>query len=129
MSEFNNKPSYDEMINQLNILQMNNSNLNNEISKLKKYIQKLQDDQGYEICEYFYKCNSIKDTTSKYCFEDIRDCYGALVEYNGCSDSIQDASDYIECYKEIFGREYQDEDEENLVNIEENIIIEEIDNN
>lgn len=113
MSEFINNPTYDEILNNLTILKLENLNLNNEIKKLKNNIQKLQDDQGLEICEYFNRCNSIKKTTDKYCFENVNDCYEALKEYFGCSDPLQSACDYRECYKEIFDREYdEDEDDE-----------------
>lgn len=105
MSEFTNKPTYDEIFNELTILQMINSKLNNEVKRLRKNIQKIQDNQGLEICEYFDMCNSIRDTSDKFCFEDVEHCYEALKEYFGCSDPVQKANDYQECYKEIFGSE------------------------
>ena len=110
MTEFTNKPSYDEIFNELAIIQMTNSKLNNEIRRLRKNIQKIHDDQGLEICDYFDMCNSIKDTSDKYCFEDVEDCYWALVEYFGGVSKVEEANDYKECYKEIF--DSQEEKEE-----------------
>ena len=113
MTEFSNKPSYDEIFNELTILQMTNSKLNNENKRLRKIIQKIQDDQGLEICEYFSDCKSISRTADNYYFDNVEDCYWALVEYFGCSDPLQSANDYEECYKEIFSSEEdEDEDEE-----------------
>jgi hypothetical protein len=111
MTEFSNKPSYDEIFNELTILQMTNSSLNNEIRRLRKNIQKIQDIQGLEICEYFSTCKSIRETCDKFCFQDIEECYESLKEYFGCSDPLQKANDFEECYKEIFG---SNKDEEEL---------------
>ena len=41
MTEFNNKPSYEEILNELTILQMKNSKLSNENKRLRKIIQKI----------------------------------------------------------------------------------------
>ena len=108
MSVFINNPSYEEILEELILFKMKNSNLNNENKMLKKIIQKIQDDQGLEICEYFSECNSIRKTADKYYFDNDEDCYWALVEYFGCSDPVHRANDYEECHKEIFG---SDEDE------------------
>jgi hypothetical protein len=119
MTEFSNKPSYEEIFTELSILQMTNSKLNNENKRLRRIIQKIQDDQGLEICEYFSECKSISRTADNYYFDDVEDCYWALVEYFGCSDPLQRANDYVECYKVIFGsdsenNEYDEDDEDNL---------------
>jgi hypothetical protein len=92
--------------------------LDDENKNLRKTIQNLQDSQGYEISMFFNRYNSIKETQIEYYFETIKDCYEALVDYNGCSDSIQGADDYREYYKEIFGYEYYDNssDEDNSIN-------------
>jgi hypothetical protein len=121
MSEFSNKPSYDEIFNELTLLQMSNSKLTNENKRLRKIIQKIQDDQGLEICEYFSDCNSIRDTADNYYFDNVEDCYWALVEYFGCSDPVQRANDYEECHKEIFGSD-EDEDEDEHEDEKEKIL-------
>ena len=108
MTEFSNKPSYDEVLSELSILQMTNSKLTNENKRLRKIVQKIQDDQGLEICEYFSDCKSIRDTTDNYYFDNVEDCYWALVEYFGCSDPLQSANDYEECHKVIFGSYSED---------------------
>jgi len=118
--------SIDDFLNEINELKLLNTNLIKENKKLKKNIQKLQDQQGLEICDYFHDCNSIRDTAAKYYFEDVQDCYEALVDYNGCSDPLYDADDFIDCYKEIFDREYsEDFGDESLIleTVEETIEI------
>jgi hypothetical protein len=82
--------------------------LTNENKKLKSNIQNLQDLIGYDICKYFFRCNSLKDTANHFYFESAEDCYYALVDYNGCSDSANDADDY----KEVFGDRVRDSSEE-----------------
>lgn len=134
MTEFSNKPSYEEIFSELTILQMTNSTLNNEVRRLRKNIQKIQDEQRLEICGYFAMCNSIKDTCDKFCFEDVEECYESLKEYFGCSGPLQEANDYEECYREIFGSQELAEQElaeqEILDNKNtENLIIEDLDNN
>jgi hypothetical protein len=81
-------------------------------TKLKKNIQNLQNEFGLEICAYFHDCNSIRKTTEKYYFEDVRDCYEALVDYNGCSDPLYDADDFGDCYKEMFDKLDKEREEE-----------------
>jgi hypothetical protein len=131
MSELSNKSSFDEFLNEIIILKMTNLNLNNEIRHLRKNILKLQDNKRLEICEHFENCNSIRETAYNFCFEDVHDCYEALVEYFGCSYPLQDAKDYKECYKEIFSIEYEDkelEGEKIVLNVEENLFLEDLEN-
>lgn len=73
-----------------------------ENKRLKTNIQRLQDLFGYEICKYFNKCNSIKDTADHFYFESVNECYHALVEYYGCTDPLVKASDYNLYFNEIF---------------------------
>ena len=96
------------------------SNLYKQNRQLKMNIQNIQDLMAYEICEYFRNSYNLRETTKHFYFDDVRDCYGALVEYFGCSDTVQRATDYKECYKEIFDRDYEEE-------IEEDNVTEEID--
>ena len=77
-------------------------------NELKEKLQKLQDNMGYEICEYFHKCYNLQKTTEYFCFENISQCYHSLVYYNDCSDSAQSAEDYKKYHKEIFGYEYDE---------------------
>ena len=115
---------------------MKNAKLIGGIKQLRKNIQKLQDQQELDICEYFDMCKSIRETTDKFFFENVDDCFQALKEYFGCFGPIQRANDYRECYKEIFGREYQETEEElegekilEDKNIFENLVVENLDNN
>ena len=135
MTEFNNKPSYEEIFSDLTILQMTNSRLTNENKRLRKIIQKIHHDQGLEICKYFDSCKSIKDTANNYYFDDVEDCYWTLVEYFGCYDPLQKANDYQEYYKIIFdcdsGNYEEDNDKENELVGEKNTenIIQDLEDN
>jgi hypothetical protein len=90
-------------------LNKENIRLQNEIVLKKRNLQKVQDYVRYEIIHYFTQCYSLRDTTYQFGFESVGDCYDALIEYCGCSGPAQSAEDYIECYKEIFGLEYEEE--------------------
>jgi hypothetical protein len=77
--------------------------------QLKKHISSLQELLGSDICKFFEICNSIKQTKKRFCYENVRECYGDLVYFYGCTDPIQDATDYKDCYKDIFGVNYPDD--------------------
>lgn len=75
-----------------------------ENKELKMKLQGLQDTFDIKIVEYFNNCRSLKQTTEYFYFENVRECYKALLEYYGSSyHPLQTAIDYNECYKEIFG--------------------------
>lgn len=84
--------------------------------QLKKYISSLQELLGRDICKFFEITNSIKETRKRFCYETVRECYGDLVYFYGSPGPIQDAEDYKECYKDIFGKEYVDDDENSIAN-------------
>lgn len=98
--------------------------LTNENKKLKSNIQNLQDLIGYDICKYFFRCNSLKDTANHFYFESAEDCYYALVDYNGCSDSANDADDYENVFKNKKKEESSDEEDEEVSGEEEEEMIE-----
>ncbi len=81
--------------------------LTRENQMLKENIQSLHNLLGYEICEYFNKTCSLKQTTQKYYFENVKHCYETLIEFNDDSYLMKKAIDFKECYKEIFGRDYK----------------------
>ncbi len=84
-----------------------------ENGKLKRQIISLQELLGSQIRQFFEMTNSIIETKKRFCYENVRDCYGDLVYFYGYTDIIQKADDYIECYRDIFGRDYpNDTDEE-----------------
>jgi hypothetical protein len=85
-----------------------NTRLKSEIKNLNGKICKLQDDQGYTICKYFNSCKSLQETAEQYCFDSVKDCYHALVYYFDSEDPCKTATDYIQYYSEIFGREYKE---------------------
>ena len=134
MSEIKNEPTYEYLFNENVLLKMKNTKLIEGIKHLRKNIQKLQDQQELDICEYFDMCKSIRETTDKFFFENVDDCFEALKEYFGCPGPLQRANDYRECYKEIFGRDCQEELEELAgekiledKNIFENLVVENLD--
>ena len=86
--------------------------LKEENLKLRTIIGEMQNEQGLEICKYFSSCGSISQTAYKYHFESNKDCYWALVEYFGCSDPLQHASDYEELENVLFG---SDDDEQERI--------------
>lgn len=110
MTDFSNKHSYQVILNEINILKRTNSILNNENKRLRMIIQKIQDEHRYEICEYFSISKSIRYTADNYYFDNVEDCYFALVEYFGSSEPLRIAKDFEECYRKIFD---SDENENN----------------
>ena len=122
MSKLDKKPTYEELLKEIAELKKINSKLNN-------IIRKLQDNQGLEICEYFNNCNSLSQTTYEFGYESVQDCFEALREYNGCSDSLYNASDYDIYRKEIFDEESEEDKNSNEESDEDNnSITDEIDN-
>jgi hypothetical protein len=77
-----------------------------ENTKLRRQISSLQELLGSQIRQYFEMTNSIIDTKKRFCYENVRDCYGDLVYFYGYVEIIQQAYDYIECYRDIFGTDY-----------------------
>jgi len=77
-----------------------------ENNKLRNQISSLQELLGSQIRQYFEMSNSIRDTKKRFCYSTVRECYGDLVYFYGYTDIIQNADDYIDCYREIFGRDY-----------------------
>ena len=120
MTDFEDKISYEELLAENSIL----TNKFNELIKQNKILEKklriLQDNQGHEICEYFNNCNSLQQTADYFLYENIVDCGYALIDFNGCSDSIQDAKDYREFHILAYGREYDEEEEEEEKNDDDN---------
>ncbi len=81
--------------------------LTKENQKLKENIKNLHNLLGYDICEYFNKTCSLKQTAKKYYFESEKHCYETLIEFNDASYLIDKAIDFKECHKEIFGPDYE----------------------
>ena len=77
---------------------------------LERNLRTLQDNQGYEICEYYNNCQSLKRTAEYFLYENIVDCGNALIEFNGCSDAISDATDYKEFRILAYGKDDTEDD-------------------
>jgi hypothetical protein len=104
--------NYNNNDNEYTVLKEKYYKILTENEQLKNNIINLQDLFGREICEYFEKCNSLIETTKKFFFSNELDCYEALLEYYGSSEPLEYAKDYKQCYKDIFGRDYEDQEDE-----------------
>jgi hypothetical protein len=113
MTDFVGKPSYEEVLAENLMLKNKCDELTKKNKELEGKLRSLQDNQGYEICKYFNECNSLKQTADHFLYEDIVDCGYALMDFNGCSDSIQGAKDYKEFRLLAYGpNDEEDEDDE-----------------
>ncbi len=92
------------------LLQEQIDSLTLENDKLKNHTKSLQKLLATNICKFFELVNSIKQTKKRFCYETLKECYRDLVYFYGCTDPIQDADDYVECYKDIFGTKYTNYD-------------------
>lgn len=93
-----------------------NLELTQRVSKLKNYLSAIQDRHSLEICEYFQQCNSLYDTAEEYCFENVVECFWALVEYFGYADPMYKANDWHIYETEILEQNYRQSANENVVN-------------
>ena len=91
------------------LLEQKNKQLQEEIGVKKRHLQNVQDYIRYEIIHYYTQCYRLRETASQFGFETVGECYDALTEYCGCPGPAQAAEDYMECYKDIFGWEYEEE--------------------
>lgn len=78
--------------------------LNRENTKLKETISNLYNLMGYDICQYFYRTNSIRKTAQQFYFNSIKDCYNTLIDFNDDEYVVNKANDFSECLEEIFGK-------------------------
>ena len=90
------KKTYEELLAEIDKIKNKCDELTKENNKLMSKINNLRDIQGYEICEFFFDCNSLKITAEKYSYDDIVECGYDLIEFQGCSDVIKCAEDYKE---------------------------------
>ena len=100
------KKTYEELLAEIDKIKNKCDELTKENNKLMSKINNLRDIQGYEICEFFFACNSLKITAEKYFYDDIVECGYDLIEFQGCTDVIKCAEDY----KEYCRLEYEDSD-------------------
>jgi hypothetical protein len=99
MADFEVKLSYEEILAENSILKNKCNELIAQNKVLEDKLSSLQNNQAYEICEYYNECRSLQQTTDYFLYDNIVDCGNALMDFNGCSDSIQSATDYKEfCY-------------------------------
>jgi len=108
--DFKDNISYEELLAELSKFKNKCDELTKQNKILERKIRTLQDNQGYEICEFFNNCNSLKETAQYFLYDNILDCGYALIDFNGCSDAICDAKDYKEFRFLAYGNS-EDEDE------------------
>ena len=96
MSGFENNLSYEELLAENLLLKNKCDDLMKRNKVLEEKIYTIRDNLGYEICEFYNQCRSLKKTAEEFCYDDIADCGNALVAFQDCSDYIQDAKDYKE---------------------------------
>lgn len=101
------------MSNEIN-LQNEIINLKNKIKELEKIIEDLKwqsyDYKWQEIYNYFDK-NGIKKTSVKFDMS-IIDVIDFITKCDDNTFGIVNAFDYVECYKEVYGKEpFSDDDE------------------
>lgn len=84
------------------LLQNSINELNEENTKLKTALHNLYNLISYDICQYFYRTNSIKKTTAQFYFNNVKECYYLLVDFNDDEYVVNKATDFKECYNEIF---------------------------
>ena len=104
------KKTYEELLAEIDKIKNKCDELTKENNKLISKINNLRDIQGYEICEFFFACNSLKITAEKYLYEDIVECGYDLIEFQGCTDVIKCAEDY----KEYCRLEYDEDSDSNI---------------
>ena len=104
------KKTYEELLAEIDKLKNKCDELTKENKKLISKINYIRDEQGYEISEFFFDCNSLKITAEKFFYDDIVDCGNDIIHFQGCSDAIQCAKDYKE-YCRLAYDEDSDEDD------------------
>ncbi len=111
MTEFEDKLSYEELLLQNAELKNKCEELTKENDDLHFRLNLIQDNFGYEICEYFNDCKSIKETAEHCGYKDIVECGNDLVYFQQCSDYIQSAEDYKEYHLLAYGKEEDDNED------------------
>ena len=117
------KKTYEELLAEIDKIKNKCNELTKENNKLISKINNLRDIQGYEICEFFFACNSLKITAEKYFYDDIVECGYDLIEFQGCTDVIKCAEDYKEYCRLEYDEDSNiesDDDKDNMCQNNEN---------
>ena len=107
------KKTYEELLAEIDKLKNKCDELTKENKKLISKINYIRDEQGYEISEFFFDCNSLKITAEKFFYDDIVDCGNDIIHFQGCSDAIQCAKDYKEYCRLAYDEDSDEEDNSN----------------
>ncbi len=106
------KKTYDELLAEIEKLKIKCDELKEKNEILTSKITWMRDEQGYEICEFFYECNSLKITAEKYYYDDIVDCGNDIIHFQGCPDAIQCAKNYKEYCRLVYDEDSDDDDKD-----------------
>ena len=104
------KKTYDELLAEIEKLKIKCDELKEKNEILTSKITWMRDEQGYEISEFFFDCNSLKITAEKFFYDDIVDCGNDIIHFQGCSDAIQCAKDYKEYCSLAYGDDSDEDD-------------------
>jgi len=104
------KKTYDELLAEIEKLKIKCDELKEKNEILTSKITWMRDEQGYEISEFFFDCNSLKITAEKFFYDDIVDCGNDIIHFQGCSDAIQCAKDYKEYCSLVYGDDSDEDD-------------------
>ena len=97
--------------NKIIVLEEEIIKLKESISILTNAIDTRNEEDAWQILEYFNSTHSIKRTAYKYGME-MEELFELIPEWDGCRDGLQGADDYEECRIEIIGRKNYDEERE-----------------
>lgn len=104
------KKTYEELLAEIDKIKNKCDELTKENKKLISKINYIRDEQGYEISEFFFDCNSLKITAEKYYYDDIVECGGDIIHFQGCPDAIQCAKDYKEYCRLVYDEDSDEDD-------------------
>ena len=82
-----------------------------EIKRLNEIINERDEEEDFEIWQYFNRCGSVRKTAQKYDIS-IEELFELIEELDGDNKDLRGALDYEECHKEIIGRKQWDEEHE-----------------
>jgi len=104
--------------NKIIVLEEEIVKLKETISRLTNVIETRNDENAWQILDYFNSTHSIRQTAYNYGME-MEELFELIPEWDGCRDGLQGANDYDDCRIEIIGRKYYDEEKEEGMNEDE----------
>jgi len=78
-----------------------------EIKRLNQIINERDEEEDFEIWQYFNRCRSVRKTAQKYGIS-IEEVFELIEELDGNTKKLKGASDYEDCFIELNGRHQWD---------------------